>query len=109
MCAAPANKSWSDHQELISQVLSYAKKAEFSSGDAVLSPETEKEVFYYIDKGTVDVSYTGARQTRITVALIGVGEFFGEIGFLTRDPEYEPSSRPRMLRLPFLIRMSWMI
>ncbi len=84
MCAAPANKSWSGHQELISQVLSYAKKAEFSSGDAVLSPETEKEVFYYIDKGTVEVSYTGARQTKITVALIGTGEFFGEIGFFDK-------------------------
>ena len=84
MCTAPANNSWSGHQKLISQVLTYAKKAEFASGDAVLSPETEREVFYFIDKGTVEVSYTGARQTKITVALIGTGEFFGEIGFFDR-------------------------
>ena len=72
---------WSNTQELIAEVLSFAPKKHFAPGDPVLSPETKSEVFYYVESGTVEVSYTGARQTKITVALIGAGEFFGEIGF----------------------------
>jgi len=72
---------WSNTQELIAEVLSFSPKKHFAPGDPVLSPETKSEVFYYVESGTVEVSYTGARQTKITVALIGAGEFFGEIGF----------------------------
>lgn len=68
----------------MSRILSYAKKNTFSSGESVLSPETGNDVFYYIRSGAVEVSYTGARQTKITVALIGAGEFFGEIGFFDK-------------------------
>ncbi len=72
---------WSDTQELIAEVLSFAPKKHFAPGDPVLSPETKSEVFYYVETGRVEVSYTGARLTKITVAFIGAGEFFGEIGF----------------------------
>jgi len=74
-------KPWSSNQELIALVLSHAKECDFAEGESVLTPEAETYVFYYIRKGTVEVSYIGARQTKITVALIGPGEFFGEIGF----------------------------
>ncbi len=70
-----------NEQELIPLALSYAKDCCFKKGDSVLTPEEKTDVFYYIRKGTVEVSYIGARETRITVALIGTGEFFGEIGF----------------------------
>lgn len=84
-------QSGSDNQELIALVLSYAQKTRFAPGDPVLSPETKAEVFYFVEKGTVEVSYTGASQTKITVALIGAGEFFGEIGF------FDQGSRVRMI------------
>jgi CRP-like cAMP-binding protein/SAM-dependent methyltransferase len=74
-------KPWSSDQELIAQVLTHAKEENFPAGESVLTPEGETEVFYYIRRGTVEVSYIGARQTKITVALIGAGEFFGEIGY----------------------------
>ena len=70
-----------NEQELIPLTLSYARECFFKEGDPVLTPEEKNDVFYYIRKGTVEVSYIGARETRITVALIGTGEFFGEIGF----------------------------
>ena len=76
--------SRSNNQELITRVLAFAGKSRLAPGDPVLSPDTKAEVFYYVEKGTVEVSYTGARQTKITVALIGAGEFFGEIGFFDR-------------------------
>ena len=72
---------WSNTQELIAEVLSFASRKHFAPGEPVLSPEMASEVFYYVEAGTVEVSYTGARQTKITVAMIGAGEFFGEIGF----------------------------
>ncbi len=81
MAATEQFHPWSNTQELIAEVLSFAPKKHFAPGDPVLSPETKSEVFYYVETGTVEVSYTGARQTKITVALIGAGEFFGEIGF----------------------------
>ncbi len=81
MTATVPLQPWSNTQELIAEVLSFAPKKHFAPGDPVLSPETKSEVFYYVETGTVEVSYTGARQTKITVALIGAGEFFGEIGF----------------------------
>jgi len=77
-------KPWSNSQELIALVLSHAKECDFAKGESVLTPQVDTDVFYYIRKGTVEVSYIGARQTKITVALIGAGEFFGEIGFFDK-------------------------
>ena len=84
MTATVPLRAWSTTQELIAEVLSFASKKHFAPGDPVLSPKTESEGFYYVESGTVEVSYTGARQTKITVALIGAGEFFGEIGFFDK-------------------------
>ena len=40
----------------------------------------EQRSIYYVLKGAIEVSYTD-KGTKITVALIGAGQFFGEIGF----------------------------
>jgi CRP-like cAMP-binding protein len=74
-------KPWTNEQELIARVLSFARKIDFTAGDTVLSPDTKTDAFYYVRKGAIEVSYAGAGETKITVALIGPGEFFGEIGF----------------------------
>lgn len=74
-------KPWFSNKELISLVISHAKECNFAEGEAILTPEAKTDVFYYIRKGKVEVSYIGARQTKITVSFIGVEEFFGEIGF----------------------------
>ncbi|WP_028583780.1 cyclic nucleotide-binding domain-containing protein [Desulfogranum mediterraneum] len=70
-----------DDQELLAAVLDHAVQLAFAPGESILSPETVADAFYHVNRGSVEVSYTDAHDTRITVALIGEGEFFGEIGF----------------------------
>ncbi len=66
---------------LLDSVLVFANIRHFSVGEPILSPENPTNAFYYLVSGTVEVSYTDRVDTRITVALIGEGEFFGEIGY----------------------------
>ncbi len=67
--------------ENFDELLAHASIRSFSQGEAILSPSTDKRVFYYVISGAVEVKYTDQFDTQITVALIGTGEFFGEIGF----------------------------
>ncbi len=66
---------------LLEGVLKFLEIHFFSSGEIILSPDNDPHIFYYMRHGTVEVSYTSQNDTRITVVLIGAGEFFGEIGF----------------------------
>ncbi len=66
---------------LLDSILVFAAIRTFSTGEPILSPETSASAFYYLISGAVEVSYTDRTDTRITVALIGQGEFFGEIGY----------------------------
>ena len=52
---------------------------------------SRERCLYYVEEGTVEVSH-GQDHTRIVVALIGPGEFFGEIGF------FDGVSRVRNIR-----------
>jgi extracellular factor (EF) 3-hydroxypalmitic acid methyl ester biosynthesis protein len=71
-----------DVQEtLIEKATLYSKPCSFAAGEVIMSPAETTKTFYYVAKGTVEVGYTDQNDTRITVALIGAGEFFGEIGF----------------------------
>ncbi len=73
----PSNLS----KESFEKLLSYTFTQTFSPGEAILSPASDTRVFYYVIEGAVEVKYTDQYDTQITVALIGTGEFFGEIGF----------------------------
>lgn len=66
---------------LLDAVLAFATVRDFAAGEPILSPGTTTNAFYYLASGSVEVSYTDRSDTRITVALIGSGEFFGEIGY----------------------------
>lgn len=70
-----------DEKSLLEESLKFSKLCSFFPGEVILSPMEDTQSFYYVIHGTVEVSYTGQNDTRITVALIGAGEFFGEIGF----------------------------
>lgn len=100
MQAVSEARTWSDDRELIVQVLSFTKEVHCSRGDSLLTPDSETDLFYYVHSGTVEVSYIGARQTKITVALIGAGEFFGEIGF------FDKGSRVRTITASDDVRIS---
>lgn len=73
-------------------VLAFAATRSFHAGEPVLTPSTPTDAFYLLLEGAVEVSYTDRADTRITVALIGAGEFFGEIGF------FDGESRVRDIR-----------
>jgi CRP-like cAMP-binding protein len=66
---------------LLEEVLKFIEMRSFSSGEMILSPANDPHIFYYMRRGTVEVSYSNQNETQITVALIGAGEFFGEVGY----------------------------
>ena len=68
-------------EELLTAALRFAETKTFSGGTKIVFNNTDANAFYYILKGRVEVSYM-AEETRITVAIIGTGNFLGEIGFL---------------------------
>ncbi len=76
----------------LDKILTYADLRVFKGGEEIVTPESNANAFYYVVSGTVEVSYIDQYDTRITVALIGEAEFFGEIGF------FDGASRVRNIR-----------
>ncbi len=66
--------------ELLATALHYASSMNCEQESKIILPGDTSRVFYYVEKGSIEVSYM-QEKTRITVALIGAGNFFGEIGF----------------------------
>ena len=62
------------------RILDIAEPRTFAHGQAVVVPGTKASSVFYVERGSVEVSYS-TRKTTIVVALIGAGGFFGEIGF----------------------------
>ncbi len=77
------------NKEILDEILSYADLLTCGAGEEIALSDTRS--FYFVKKGIIDVSYT-ANDTRITVALLGNGTFFGEIGF------FDGGSRVRDIR-----------
>jgi CRP-like cAMP-binding protein/SAM-dependent methyltransferase len=68
------------HDQIIKQSLQYSIIINCHTGEKIILPGDDSRSFYYVNKGTVEVSYM-AGETKITVAIIGAGNFCGEIGF----------------------------
>ncbi len=66
--------------ELLLTAIHYAATMNCEQGSKIILPGDTSQVFYFVEKGSIEVSYM-QEKTRITVALIGAGNFFGEIGF----------------------------
>lgn len=66
---------------LLAEVLPHGESLSFAGEEKILGPGKQAYAFYYVQEGSVEVSYQGGETTRITVALIGKDQFFGEIGF----------------------------
>jgi len=79
----PENKSEFFHTELKNKILPFAKCFSCKKDGAILLRGDDAHSFYYVDTGSMEVSYT-AQETKITVAIIGAGSFFGEIGFFDK-------------------------
>jgi SAM-dependent methyltransferase len=71
--------------ECIDELLSYATLQVCAVGAKLIATGEDADCFYYVTQGVFEVSHRVGR-TPIVVALIGAGEFFGEIGFFDRLP-----------------------
>ncbi|XOF33295.1 MAG: cyclic nucleotide-binding domain-containing protein [Candidatus Electrothrix sp. YB6] len=96
----PESCSGMQDNELIPMILGFAEKKTFNAGEAILDPETGSARFYYVISGSVEVNYIHEAGTRITVALIGEEEFFGEIGY------FDGVSRVRDIRAADAVRIA---
>lgn len=79
-----------DANEIIEKVLPYSETIACGAKEEIELQDIRS--FYYVKKGVIEVSYT-SEETKITVALIGKGNFFGEIGF------FDGGSRVRDIRV----------
>jgi len=73
------------------RILDISQPRTFAQGQAVVVPGSRADSVFYVEKGSVEVSYN-AGETTIVVALIGADNFFGEIGF------FDGESRVRDIR-----------
>ncbi len=81
-----------DDTPLIERVLSYAEKKFFTKNKEIPIQENDTQTLFYVRTGTIEV-YQSVGATKIVVALIGGGNFFGEIGF------FDGVSRVRNIRV----------
>ena len=83
--SATTGKRGEKERDLVRAVLEYAPVRVFAAGESIVTPATDARIFYYVRAGKVEVSYLDSDETRITVAFIGTGEFFGEVGFFDAE------------------------
>ena len=89
---APFPVDISDHPEgIIQEMLSISRTAHYSKDEAIVIEGADSQCLYYVQEGVVEVFHS-LRDTKIIVALLGVGSFFGEIGF------FDGISRVRNIR-----------
>ena len=72
-------------------MVEWSRPLSYSQYEVIMTEGTQAFNLYYVESGTVEVTY-GAREKAIIVAFIKTGELFGEIGFFDRH------SRVRTLR-----------
>ena len=69
-----------DKEDILFRLRPYMTYVVYKSGQQLDLP-TDNNCLYFVEKGLVEVSYE-SKGTKIVVALIGKGEFFGEVGFI---------------------------
>ncbi|WDP92024.1 MAG: cyclic nucleotide-binding domain-containing protein [Desulfobacter sp.] len=80
-----------DENQTADRILPYFKSIQCSSNSEIVIGGDKASALYYLKTGAVEVSYR-SQNTKIVVALIGEGNFFGEIGF------FDDISRVRDIR-----------
>ncbi len=78
-------------EEIVREMLSISRAIHYRKDEAIVIEGTDSRCLYYVQEGIVEVFHS-LRDTKIVVALIGVGSFFGEIGF------FDGISRVRNIR-----------
>ncbi len=87
-------------QDILTRLAPYLSNESYAQNQQ-LDVQSNENSLYYVQKGRVEVSYE-EDGTQIIVALIGQGEFFGEVGFIdgvTRVRNIKASQDSILLRL----------
>ena len=82
---------WGGDPLLWQAMVEWSRPLSYSRYEVIMTEGTQAFNLYYVESGTVEVTY-GAREKAIIVAFIKTGELFGEIGF------FDHHSRVRTLR-----------
>ncbi len=69
-----------EEAETLARVLPFSHTLSCRKNEMVPMREVDARQFFFVQEGSVEVSYT-QQQTKIVVAIIGEGNFFGEVGF----------------------------
>ncbi len=81
MTLADSEKASEETNKLmIEKILPLSHLLRYQRDQAIMLKGSDARSLYYVQKGAVEVSHS-VHDTRIVVALIGAGSFFGEIGF----------------------------
>jgi hypothetical protein len=81
----------SNAPSIINQILPFAKSFRLRKHDEKIMIGVESSSIYYVKTGSIEVFYT-LQKTKIVVALVGKGNFFGETGY------FDDISRIREIR-----------
>lgn len=76
---------WLNPESIVDRALRFAEPIRCQKGELVIHKGDRPDLLYYIQSGSVEVSST-VEDTKIVMAMIGAGNFFGEIGFFDRQP-----------------------
>ncbi len=90
---------------LLEAVLPYGQPHVVEQGADLILMGEPSECFYYVEKGSLEVSYA-AHRTSIVVALIGPGAFFGEIGFFDQQTRTRNIQATEVTRLRLFDRIA---
>ena len=82
---------------LLNTVLVFAVVRSFMEGESILAPGSATDTFFFLISGAEEVGYPDRTDTRIAVALISAGNFFGETGSL----DGESRVREIFAQIPF--------
>lgn len=74
------NSNGYDIEPIVKRVLPYSETRVYKQGEKIVNKGSDAHCLYFVGRGAVEVSYT-FEGVNITVAIIGKGKFFGEIGF----------------------------
>ena len=80
LAAVPQAQRTERNGDAFQRILAISRTVSFHKGEIVMTGNVQPESVCYVEKGTMEVSYS-MQGTNILVALIGEGELFGEIGF----------------------------
>ncbi|KJR40521.1 acetate kinase, partial [Candidatus Magnetoovum chiemensis] len=90
-------------KEELNLLLSNATLQEFAASQTVLKQGASNRTLYILNKGEAEVIFKDERGSKVTIAMLKEGDFFGEISILTGEPtvcEVNVKASSKVIRIP---------